>query len=666
MRVRTPLLVLAMLAIGARLDAATSYTAATCENKPLQTDVQAAITSCLGDAECTKVIIPAGTCTWATAINLSGQTGTAASPFTVSGAGIGNTIILDDTGSTAPLTLTVATTHFVRLTGIEMRAKTASLGGNGLLFITGPYGHIAFHVDRCKFWDSDGDGTIISTGSSRIVNVNYVFGLFDHNIFDRDSTTSVQSVNVFGSTISADGGYTPWADTSITIGSESAVYFEDNVFIRGAAKSESTIEGYAGARFVDRFNTVIHGHTGAHGTDSGNTRGTISQEEYFNSYDNTGGGSIDSGTVRSAIGMYFGNTHVGAYTGITVTYYRATSDLTTIRDWGPADGTQYDLQSTSFSNIGSRKVTAYGTGAGRFLASAPDTVCSGAVTGDCTRPLDGAGEHGYPGRDQPGIGPGQVSVPLYEWNNGTGITWAMNDAAVLAGSTCSATSGSELCKAGFHLDHWVRLDRDRFVGASGIQTSSTSPFNGSTGVGWGTLANIPPCTDPAACKVGAGYWATDQGSWNESTSNPEGVNVEGADGVLYQWDGDSWEVYYTPYTYPHPLQGDDPTDTTPPVVSIDFPTTLTNANGTTALVVTSASDANGISSCIGALDTGATFDVTGTTSATAGPITLHSGANVIRVFCLDPDGNVGDDQITIVHDKKHGVLGRLVPRIGGE
>jgi PKD repeat protein len=56
-------------------------------------------------------------------------------------------------------------------------------------------------------------------------------------------------------------------------------------------------------------------------------------------------------------------------------------------------------------------------------------------------------------------------------------------------------------------------------------------FDGSSGLGVGPFSSRPTsCT-----KEGVGWWATDEMK-------------------LYRWHNGAWEIFYTPYTYPHPLR----------------------------------------------------------------------------------------------------------------
>jgi PKD repeat protein len=56
-------------------------------------------------------------------------------------------------------------------------------------------------------------------------------------------------------------------------------------------------------------------------------------------------------------------------------------------------------------------------------------------------------------------------------------------------------------------------------------------FNGTVGVGVGPLSSRP-----TTCTTGVGYWATDTKTLYRATAT------------------NTWTVYYTPYTYPHPLR----------------------------------------------------------------------------------------------------------------
>ena len=87
----------------------------------------------------------------------------------------------------------------------------------------------------------------------------------------------------------------------------------------------------------------------------------------------------------------------------------------------------------------------------------------------------------------------------------------------------------------------ITKDRDYF-------TDPIGPFDGTSGVGCGTLA-----ARPATCTTGVGYWATSQ-------SCSDLIEMVGAkptmpiSGTLYKCTApDTWTAYYSPYQYPHPL-----------------------------------------------------------------------------------------------------------------
>ena len=157
---------------------------------------------------------------------------------------------------------------------------------------------------------------------------------------------------------------------------------------------------------------------------------------------------------------------------------------------------------------------------------------------------------GYPCRDQIGRGPDVVQwdddppqyynqplMPAYAWSN-------------------KRSSGQNVpfSVASSSVQH-IKENRDFY--------NQTSNFDGTSGVGVGTYANRP-----STCTPGVAYWATDRGTWNKSGS--------GGQGRLYKCVAeDQWELYYTPYTYPHPLRAetDNPIEVLPPSELSADPTT---------------------------------------------------------------------------------------------
>ena len=118
----------------------------------------------------------------------------------------------------------------------------------------------------------------------------------------------------------------------------------------------------------------------------------------------------------------------------------------------------------------------------------------------CNVSVDGQQDaSGYPCRDQVGRGPDQASAPLYGWNNhhaGAPMTFA----AATGGDGCPAVADV------------VKANRDFFEAATGTTAAR-----------------------PASCAPLQGYFATDEAKLYQCTAT------------------NTWQTYYVPLAYPHPL-----------------------------------------------------------------------------------------------------------------
>jgi hypothetical protein len=146
----------------------------------------------------------------------------------------------------------------------------------------------------------------------------------------------------------------------------------------------------------------------------------------------------------------------------------------------------------------------------------------GQCTGSNSWDENQAGQQGYACLDQVGRqftqNPGgqNIRAPYYSWNN------------IHNGTPRDTDIESDCAAARVHL----QLNRDIYNG--------TASFNGTTGMGRGLLA-----ARPATCTPMTGYFATDTNTLYRCTST------------------NTWTGYYTPYRYPHPLQGSSPVSSPP-------------------------------------------------------------------------------------------------------
>jgi hypothetical protein len=426
-----------------------------------------------------------------------------------------------------------------------------------------------------------------------------VFGVLDHNtITGAPDTTYLQLVEFNHASYLGVGqfGDNSWAQSE-GYGSPNFLFIENNLFTTaGATESEGAVSGLeseGGGRVVVRFNTYlsmdnVNQAMSWHGTESnGRPRGPRAFEFYGNRFTCLSHCNGVAG-ARSGTGMAWGNTITLAGASLNGFFGLSTYRTeTAFGSWGVCDGSSpYDANDgvtyysgTVSSGGGTNTITVSGNpwyanqwvsngspysihdlrlnNGAEIISNTTNTLTyqSTGAPGDwfptngdsftilrATACLDQAGGRGK-GTLYSGVTPSplsaanQASSPSYFWSNTfSGGTPTFNPTT----SGVGATTARVIRSRDFYVENTNQA----------AQTSAASPFDGTTtvGIGHGTLANRP-----TTCTMGVGYWATDQGSWNQSGS--------GGQGQLYFCRAtNTWTAGYTPYTYPHPLiSGSAPT-----------------------------------------------------------------------------------------------------------
>ena len=469
-------------------------------------------------------------------------------------------------------------------------------------------------IDNLVFPGSPDWGGLTRPSGTMMV-VDNVFGVIDHNSLTQAAGNPMEFVNANLSAFLGVGQYgdNSWASPT-NWGSSQALFIENNTLsqigtssVMPLTESEGSTVGNTGAigptaggfRAVCRFNTLVGLRNVCvnHGTESnGRSRGGRSIEFYDNSVtclNNTyrcftsfmqQGVGARSGSVMMAANNWnwIPGTGLNNFAGIVV--YRATKSFL---PWGPCDGTSnYDLNDPTVyysdtiggvsgtnpytiavsgtPNWTTGQWTATGSNAGQPFSIHDSTINDGIeINANGSNTLSTVNafssipfavgdsiqiRRAFQCLDQSSRSGGSLfsGNPAVPDNTSGTFVYQTLDPVYEAADT--ATGGLSFGPVTSGTARMV-ANRDFFAEVSqSAQTSPTSPFNGTVGTGYGVLANRPTTCTPgnATGAPGVGYWATDQGSWNTSGS--------GGQGQLYVCSAlNTWTLYYTPYTYPHPL-----------------------------------------------------------------------------------------------------------------
>jgi len=594
------LLVLVLSALAAPSWGQGTYTANSCN----YSDVNAIINGPTHTAVSGDIIqIPSGTCTWTSGLSFSvGITVTGSgtpnnTPGTF-GSGTLNTVIIDNYASGPVFQVTnLPYGQTVSIGLLDIEPYSASTGLWSPFSIQGTCtssGCPNIRLDNIGFgitthWNEAGN----SAQAETMIRLDGVFGVVDHCTMP--SGTSASFLNINHSAYLGVGTYgdNSWAQPD-SFGGANVLYFENNVIYTSQWVSDGEFAPSGGAtgggRQAGRFNqvTFTNGNTsgfGTHGLDTGGrTRSGRQIEVYGNTVTCLGFGCGLMTAYRGGTGFTFGNS-------ITANYPPAWLDsiaiLTTYRrvlaagPWGYCGGSGvYDTNdgityySGTMTTSGSGVLTmtdsskswttnkftptgapysVYDTTQGfwaEIASNTSDTITivspisesgwTGFNNGDSYEVLRATVCVDQPGRGQGNYESGSTPSPAAPVNEALDPVYEFADSFTgdLTGNHVGSLYGNTVANRDWYTDN-----------GGAVQSSPTSPFNGTSGVGHGTLANRPAtCTaGPGGNTPGVGYWATDQGSWNNSG------NAFGNGELFVCTATNTWTLYYTPYTYPHPL-----------------------------------------------------------------------------------------------------------------
>jgi len=536
-------------------------------------DVQSAFNSVTNST--TTVTIPAcsagsGTGAWTTQVTLtipSGNTSLTVQGSTTSniscnssgsctGGTTDGTVIIDNYASNSSLliitTNSTASSYF-RLTGITIQ------GGSGLVKYQG---FITMHGSSQNFRFDHNHINTTTYGSGQATSAmqiqGCVYGVADHNQIDNPSGSVNNGIQTYQGACNSDAagsGNGAWAQPGY-LGTANSFYMEDNIFNSGAAD-----DCLYGGRFVFRYNTfnmtapppTIQTHATGSATDA---RGCRSWELYNNTVNAVADNYLNALFFLDAgTGVIWGNTIPSSSAGGGTGYKNvvaADNDRTNNTDHTHTPCTSstncsnsFGFCGTSFNGTGSTWDQNSSTTTGYLCLDQPGAGQSDLLEGTFPTKCDettGCSTYN-------GTWPNQASAPIYEWAD------AYSPVPDNQSDIWSTSYGP------------ITQNQDYYLGT----TNSGTPisFNGTAGVGAGTLVptNSSAYSGAPNCTPKVAYW--------DSTSQ-----------TLYQCTAtNTWTSFYTPYTYPHPLEGG-----TSPASTPTFSPVAGTYTGVQSVTISSSSD----------------------------------------------------------------------------
>lgn len=483
---------------GACSGASPTWTAANAS----RTEVLACITAASsGDT----IYVPAGSATWTSGIDLPSNkdlklvgatkitcTGTEGTASYSCTAGTTNTTLTCPGGC---FSLNFAASHEV--TGFTMTNAASqeiiSCGGN-----VNNSKHFSIHHNRLIStggWNPTRCGRDNSTG-------NHPQGIWHHNRLEDVAIHTNGTLMML-----SEGNYQNqiWAQETPLGNSSNVIYVEANHFVSSSTSSSpgNFTDGNYGGRVVIRFNKTEGGYATAFEFHSpqGANRGFQRWELYNNAVTN-----LDTNdkcfhglfNLRGGSGVIFNNAMSGALAGCNF------------------DGLVDNVRST------------WATG------SSVDGIraCDGGSPWD----QNTSGQTGWHCRDQVG-----TARDYSLWSHTSTPAWnqELKPGYIFLNTRGGAALNAFIPSDGRNASH-IKWNRELYQSAGASCSGSAC----STGVGSGPIANRP-----VNCTPGTAYWATDEGEWNSLQPGP--------DGRLYKCTAaNTWTLYYTPYSYPHPWRGD--------------------------------------------------------------------------------------------------------------